>query len=51
VIQRKFALGEMHAKEGEQSKGWFDSIRCLTGKFPGEVLVQWEVRGAKPGEK
>ena len=51
VIQRKFPLGEMHAKEGKQTKGFFDGLRRLTGKFPGEVLVQWEVRGARPGEK
>lgn len=51
IIQRKFFLHEKHTEKGEQKRGFLDMVLGYTGDFPGEMIVQWEVRGARPGEK
>jgi len=50
VIRRQFKLGEKHDEEGEQKRGFFDKMLGYTGSFPGELLLQWEVRAPFPQE-
>jgi hypothetical protein len=50
ITQRKFTLHDKHTVEGEQKKGFMDGLLGFSGTFPGELLVQWEVRGARPGD-